>query len=90
MKLRLDARISSDSSDAVGRLLVAKFGAAAVRRDGSDWVVRAEVESASARDANRELLSGLRRVISSSQSSDFANEKTCQHIDVAGFSWLRG
>jgi hypothetical protein len=62
MKLRLDARISSDSSDAVGRLLVAKFGAPAVRRDGSDWVVRAEVESASARDANRELLSGLRRV----------------------------
>jgi len=35
---------------------------AALTRDGSDWIVRAEVESASARDANRELLSELRRV----------------------------
>jgi len=63
MKLRLDeARVSSDSPDAVGRLLVAKFGAASVTRDGGDWIVRAEVESASAREANRELLSELRRV----------------------------
>jgi hypothetical protein len=59
MKLRLDeARVSSDSPDAVGRLLVAKFGAASVTRDGGDWIVRAEVESAGARDANRELLGG--------------------------------
>lgn len=62
MKLQLDARISSDSPDAVGRLLVTKFGAGALSRDGSEWAVRAEVESASARDANRELLSELRRV----------------------------
>jgi hypothetical protein len=62
MKLRLEARVSSDSPDALGRLLVAKFGATSVARDGSDWIVRAEVESASARDANRELLSELRRV----------------------------
>ena len=39
-----------------------KFGATSVTRDGTDWIVRAEVESASARDANRELLSELRRV----------------------------
>ena len=51
----------SDSPDAVGRLLVA-LGATSVTRDGSDWIVRAEVESATARDANRELLSELRRV----------------------------
>ena len=62
MKLRLEARVSSDSPDAVGRLLVAKLGATSVTRDGSDWIVCAEVESASARDANRELLSELRRV----------------------------
>ncbi len=62
MKLRLEARVSSDSPDAVGRLLVAKFGATSVTHDGSDWIERAEVESASARDANRELLRELRRV----------------------------
>jgi len=62
MKLRLEARVSSDSPDAVGKLLVARLGATSVTRDGSDWIVRAEVESASARDANRELLSELRRV----------------------------
>jgi hypothetical protein len=62
MKLQLEARVSSDSPDAVGRFLVGKFGATSVARDGSDWIVRAEVESASARDANRELLSELRRV----------------------------
>jgi hypothetical protein len=62
MKLRLEARVSSDSPDTVGRLLIVKFGATSVTRDGSDWIVRAEVESGSARDANRELLGELRRV----------------------------
>jgi len=62
MKLRLEARVSSNSPDAVGRFLVGKFAARSVTRDGSDWIVYAEVESASARDANRELLSELRRV----------------------------
>ena len=62
MKLRLEARVSSDSPDAVGRFLVGKFGARSVTRDGSYWILRVEVESASARDANRELLSELRRV----------------------------
>ena len=62
MKLQLKARISSDSPDVVGRLLIARLGATPVTRDGSDWIVRAEVESESARDANRELLSELRRV----------------------------
>ena len=52
MKLRLEARVSSDSPDAVRRFLVGKFGARSVTRDGSDWIVRAEVESASARAAN--------------------------------------
>ena len=60
MKLRLEARVSSDSPDAVGRFLVATFGATSVTRDGTDWIVRAEVDGASARDANRELLSELR------------------------------
>ena len=62
MKLRLEARVSSDSRDAVGRFLVATFGGTSVTRDGTDWIVRAEVDGASARDANRELLSELRRV----------------------------
>ena len=62
MKLRLEARVSSNSPDAVGRFLVATFGTTSVTRDGTDWVVRAEVDGASARDANRELLSELRRV----------------------------
>ena len=52
----------SDSPDTVGRFLVGRFGATSVTRDGSDWIVRAEVEGASARDANRELLSELRRL----------------------------
>jgi hypothetical protein len=62
MKLRLDARVSSNSPDAVGRFLVATFGATSVTRDGGNWIVRAEIEGASARDANRELLTELRRV----------------------------
>ena len=62
MLRKLPGQNSSDSPDAVGRFLVGKFGATSVTRDGSDWIVRAEVESASARDANRELLSELRRV----------------------------
>jgi len=62
MKLRLEARVSSDSPDAVGRFLVGKFAARSVTRDGSYWIVRVEVESASACDANRALLSELRRV----------------------------
>src|SRR5271155_3624080 len=41
MKLRLEARVSSDSPDAVGRFLVGKFGATSVARDGNDWFVRA-------------------------------------------------
>ena len=57
MKFRLEARVSSNSPDAVGRFLVGKFAARSVTRDASDWIVRAEVDSASARDANRELLS---------------------------------
>jgi hypothetical protein len=40
----------------------AKLGATSVTRDGSDWIVRAELESSSLRDANRELLSDHRRV----------------------------
>jgi hypothetical protein len=62
MKLLLDASVSSDSSDAVGRFLVDKLGAASVRRDGDDWIVRTEIDGTSARDANRELLTELRRV----------------------------
>jgi len=57
MKLRLEARVSSDSPDAVGRFLVATFSATSVTRDSTEWIVCAEVESPSARDANRELLS---------------------------------
>jgi len=41
MKLRLEARVSSDSPDAVGRFLAGKFGATSVARDGNDWFVRA-------------------------------------------------
>ncbi len=62
MKLQLAARVSSDSPGAVGRVLIAKLGATSGTGDGTDWSIRAEVESASARDANRELLSELRRV----------------------------
>jgi hypothetical protein len=62
MKLRLKASVSSNSPDAVGRFLVGKFAARSVRRDGSDWIVRGEVEGTSARDANRDLLSELQRV----------------------------
>ena len=62
MKLRLEARVSSDSPDAVGRFLVGKFGATSVAREVNDWIVLAAVDSVSARDANRELLSELRRV----------------------------
>ena len=62
MKLQLDARVSSDSPDAVGRFLVAKLGANSTTREGGDWIVHAEIKGASARDANRELLTELRRV----------------------------
>jgi hypothetical protein len=62
MKLQLEARVSSDLPDAVGRFLVGKFGARSVARDGNDRFVRAVVDIANARDANRELFSELRRV----------------------------
>jgi hypothetical protein len=42
--------------------MVGKFDATSVTRGGSDWIVCAEVEGASARDANREVLNQLRRV----------------------------
>ena len=35
MKLRLEARVSSDFPAAVGRFLIGKFGARSVTRDGS-------------------------------------------------------
>jgi hypothetical protein len=57
MKLRLEARVSSDSPDAVGRFLVGKFGATSVAGDGNDWLVRAAVDGASARDAKRLIAS---------------------------------
>ena len=62
VKPRLNARVSSDSPDAVGRFLAAKFGANSITREGGDWIVHVEIKGASARDANRELLSELRRV----------------------------
>jgi hypothetical protein len=62
MKLLLEGRVSSDSPEAVGCFLIEKLGTTSVSCDGSDWIIRAEVEAASARDANRELLSELRRI----------------------------
>jgi len=62
MKLRLEARVSSASPEAVGRLLVEKFSAASVMREGDDWVVRAVITGVEPRAANRALLTELRRL----------------------------
>ena len=62
VRFQLEARVSSESPAAVRRVLAGRFAAAALRRDGDDWLVRAEVEGESARGLNRELLSALRRV----------------------------
>ena len=62
MKLKLDARVSSDSPAPIGRVLVERFGTKSVQREGDDWIVRADVDGADARSANRELLTELRRV----------------------------
>ena len=62
MKLKLDARVSSDSPAPIGRVLVERFGTKSVQREGDDWIVRADVDGADARSANRDLLTELRRV----------------------------
>jgi hypothetical protein len=62
MKLLLDARVSSDSPDTIGRFLTDKFGAESVGPEGDDWIVRAKIEGRSAREANRTLLAQLRRI----------------------------
>jgi hypothetical protein len=77
MKLRLEARVSSNSPDAVGRFLVGKFGATSVTHDGSDWIVRVEVESASAHDWNRALLSELRRVERKTRLRQASGSRKC-------------
>jgi hypothetical protein len=62
MKLLLDARVSSDSPDTIGRFLADRLGAESVRREGDDWIVRGKVEGRTAREANRTLLAQLRRI----------------------------
>lgn len=60
-RLRLEATVNSDTPAAVEPVLRQRFPAGAVRRDGDDLVVRADVEGTDAKAANRELLSELRR-----------------------------
>ncbi len=62
MRLRLEARVSSATPEPVGRFLVERFGERAVSRAGDEWTVRAEVEAVGAREANRTLLTELRRI----------------------------
>ena len=62
MKLLLDARVSSDSPDTIGRFLVDRLGAESVRREGDDWIVCGEIEGRTAREANRTLFAQLRRI----------------------------
>jgi hypothetical protein len=62
MKFVLDAWVTSDSPEAIGRFLADKLGAESVRREGNDWIVRGKVDGRSAREANRTLVAQLRRI----------------------------
>lgn len=61
-RYRLSARVSSDRPQAVKPVLEELFSAAAVAREGDEWVVRASVPGADPKDLNRRLLSRLRKI----------------------------
>jgi hypothetical protein len=60
-RLRLSARVSSDRPDAVGPVLEALFPRGAVSREAEDFRVETTVAGADPKEANRALLSQLRR-----------------------------
>lgn len=61
-KYTLSARISTDGPDAVRPVLVQLFKGGSIKETGeSEFEIRAEMEGASARALNREVLSALRR-----------------------------
>jgi len=59
----IDARVHTDSPDQVRRVLQDLLGEGAFEQGGEqgEFIVRREIEGASAKDLNRELLSALRR-----------------------------
>ena len=60
-RLVLSARVSSDSQYAVRPVLKKLLPAASIRREGSELVVKAELEGGDVKELNRSLLSALRR-----------------------------
>jgi hypothetical protein len=61
-RFRLAARVSSDDPDGVRPVLEGIVKKGSVKREGEEFVVEAEMEGASAKELNRELLSALKRV----------------------------
>lgn len=62
MKFKLQARISRADAQTIRQAFEQLAAKATVGKANEDFTVQAEVEGASARELNRELLSALRRV----------------------------
>jgi hypothetical protein len=61
-RFKLLARVSSSSPKAVKPILEKAIAKGSVHEAGGEFVIEAEMEGESAKELNRSLLSGLRRV----------------------------
>ena len=61
IRLTLSARVTSDNLNAVGPVLKRLLPRASIEKEGSEFVVKAEVEGDDAKELNRSLLSALRK-----------------------------
>lgn len=61
-RFHLSARVSSDRPEAIRPVLVERFPRAAITRSGEEYLLEVDVVGSAAKELNRELLSGLRRV----------------------------
>jgi hypothetical protein len=62
MKLKLKARVSRSDAQTIQQALDQLAAKGAVKKEGDEFFVEAEMEGASARELNRTFLSALRKV----------------------------
>ena len=61
-RVRLVARVSTDSPERIRPLLGEMFPGGRIREDGTEFEIETSMEGSSVRDLNRATLSALRRV----------------------------
>jgi len=81
-KFELTARVNSSNPKAIEPVLKKFFEKNGnVTREGEDFVVKAKLTGASAKDLNRDLLSELRRTEKKTRlRAEWSNEKTTQRF----------